>query len=81
MLMLSTAMYGRLPSAPSIQPFTGAAPVVVGVGNASVKIRGYVEAPVELDGIAVHHALLVVDGLAFALLIGMDVLLPNGATL
>ena len=79
--MLSTATYCRLPSTPAIQPFTGAAPVVVGVGGARAEIRGYVDAPVELDGIAVHHPLLVVDGLAFALLIGMDVLRPHGATL
>ena len=32
--MLSTAMYGRLPNAPAIQPFTRAAPDVFGVGGA-----------------------------------------------
>ena len=31
--MLSTATYCRMPSTPAIQPFTGAAPVVVGVGG------------------------------------------------
>ena len=79
--MLSTAMYGRLQSAPEIQPFTEAAPKVVGVGKASAKIRGYVDVPVELDGTVVHHPLLVVERLAFSLIIGMDVIRPHDATL
>ena len=53
--MLSAAMYSRLPSAAPIQPFTCAAPDVVGVGGASAEIRGYVDTPVEIAGTAVHH--------------------------
>ena len=79
--MLSTAMYSRLPSAPAIQPFSGAAPDVIGVGAASAEILGYVDAPVELAGTAVYHPLLVVEGLAFSLLIGTDILRPHGAML
>ena len=79
--LLSTALHSRLPSAPVIQPFTAAAVDVVGVGGASAVIRGYIDAPVELDRITVHNLLLVADGLAFTLLIGMDVLRPHGATL
>ena len=41
--MLSIAMYGRLPHAPAIQPFTCAAPDVIGVECASAEIRGYVD--------------------------------------
>ena len=77
--MLSSAMYSRLPSAPAIQPFSGAAPDVIGVGGASSEIRGYVDALVELAGTAVYHPLLVVEGLAFPLLIGTDILRPHGA--
>ena len=77
--MLSSAMYSRLPSAPHIQPFTCAAPDVVGVGGASAEIRGYVDTPVEIDGTAVHHPMLMVEGLAFPLLIGTDVLRPHYA--
>ena len=79
--MLSTALYSRLASAPVIQPFTGTAPDVVSVGGGSAAIRGNIDAPVELDGCAVHHTLLVIEGLAFALLISMDVHRPHGATL
>ena len=53
--MLSSAMYSRQPHAPAIQPFTRAAPDVVGVGGASVEIRGYVDTLVEIAGVAVNH--------------------------
>lgn len=76
--MLSTAMYGRLPNVRAIQPFTEAATVVIGVGGASGELRTYIDAPVKLDNIVVHHLLLVVDKLAFALFIGMDILSPHG---
>ena len=68
--MLSSAMYARLRDAPAIQPFTRAAPDVIGVGGASAEIRGYVDAPVEIVGVTVHHPVLVVEGFAFLLLIG-----------
>ena len=67
--MLSFAMYARLPSAPAIQLFMRAAPNVVGVEGASAEIRGYVDAPVEVAGVAVHHPVLVVEGLAFPLIL------------
>ena len=79
--MLSTAMYSRLPSAPVIQPFSGAAPDVIGVGGATAEKRGYADAPVELAGTAVYHTLLVVEGLTFSLLISTDILWPHGAML
>ena len=37
-------------------------------------IRGYVDVPVEVAGVAVRHPLLVVEGLAFPLIIGTDIL-------
>ena len=63
--MLSSAIYSRLPNAPAIQPFMRAARDVVCVRGANAEIRGYVDAPVELDGTAVHHPLLVVKGSRF----------------
>ena len=42
--MLSTAMYNRFSNAPAIQPFTGSAPDIIGVGGSTAKIRGYVDA-------------------------------------
>ena len=72
--MLNDAMYTRLPDAPAIQPFLRAVPEVVGVGGAPAEIRGYVDVPVEVAGVAVRHPLLVVEGLAFPLIIGTDIL-------
>ena len=63
------------------QPFTRAAPDVVGVGGARAEIRGYVETPVKVAGVTVHHPLLVVKGLAFSFLIGTDILCAHGSVL
>ena len=79
--MLSIATHARLRDTPVIQPFTRAAPDVVGVGGASAEIRGYVDAPVEVVDVTVHHPLLVVEGLAFSLLIGTDIIRAQGAVL
>ena len=79
--MLSSTLYARLRDAPVIQPFTRAEPDIVGAKSASAEIRGYVDAPVEVAGVTVHHPLLVVEGLAFALLISTDILRAHGAVL
>ena len=73
-------MYSRLPHAPAIQPFTRAAPDVIGVKGTSAEIRGYVDAPVEIAGVEVHHPQLVVEGLAFSL-IGTNILHEHGSVL
>ena len=78
---LSSTLYARLRDAPVIQPFTRAAPDVVGVGGASAEIRGYVDASVKVAGVTVHHPLLVVEGFAFPLLIGTDILRAHNAVL
>ena len=67
-------MYNGLPSSPAIQRFTGAAPDMIGVDAASGVIRGYVDELVMINGIAVRHPILVVEGLAFSLLLGPDIL-------
>ena len=79
--MLSAAMYARLPDAPAIQPFSRAAFEVVGVKGASAEIRGYVDVPVKVAGVAVRHPLLVVENLAFPLIIGTDILRAHRAVL
>ena len=79
--MLSDAMYTRLPNAPAIQPFLCAVPEVVGVGGARAVIRGYVNAPVKVASIVVRHPLLLVEGLAFPLIIGTDILRAHRAVL
>ena len=44
-------------------------------------IRGYVDAPVEVAGVAVRYPLLVVEGLAFPLIIGTNILRAHRAVL
>ena len=78
--IVSFSMYEQLQELPAILSFTGAAPDVVGVGGARAKICGYVDLPLELDCAVVHHPLLVVEGLAFSLLIGMDIFRKHGPT-
>ena len=78
--MFSTAMYSCLASAPAVQPYLGAAPDVIGVDGASAEIRGYVDAAVKFANTAVCYPLLV-EGLAFSLVIGTDILRPHGAML
>ena len=79
--MLSAAMYARLPDAPAIQLFLRAAPEVVGVGGARAVIRGYVDVPVEVVRVALRHPLLVIEGLAFPLIIDTDILRAHRAVL
>ena len=77
--MVSSALHDRLPSRPSINSFKNSAPDIVGVGGASVKVRGYIYVPRQIAGIEVAHPLLVVSKLPFAILIGMDVLRLHAA--
>ena len=79
--ILSSALYDRLPSRPSINSFKNSAPDIVGVGGASAEVRGYIDVPLHIAGIEVAHPLLVVSNLSFSLLIGMDELQPHAAKL
>ena len=78
--MVSFALHDRLPSRPSINSFKYLAPDIVGVGGASAEVRGYIDMPLQIAGIAVAHPLLVVSELPFAILIGTDVLRPHAAS-
>ena len=78
--MVSSALYDRLPSRPSINSFKNSAPDIIGVGGASAEVRGYIDVPLQIAGIEVADPLLVVSELPFAMLIGMDVLRPHAAS-
>ena len=78
---LSSATYSRLPNAPAIYPFTRDALNAVSVGNASAVIREYIYTRVDIAGVTVHYPLLVIEGLAFSILIGIDVHRAFGAML
>ena len=75
--MVSSALYDRLPSRPSINSLWNSAFDIVGVGGASVEVRGYIDVPLQIAGIKVADLLLVVSDLKFSLLIRMDVLHPH----
>ena len=50
-LIMSSALYDRLTSRPSINSFKNSAPDIVGVGGASVEARGYIDVPLQIAGI------------------------------
>ena len=70
-----------LPDPPSVENFKSAPPNIVGVGGARVATRGYIDATLNLAGTIVQHPVIVVDDLAFPLLVGMDVLRSHDAQL
>ena len=51
----------------------------VGVGGSSARVLGYVDVAVFISDVEVRHPLIVVDTLAYPLLIGTDVLRPHRA--
>ena len=68
-------------NAPLVENFSSASPRIVGVGDASATVRGYIDAPLVIAGTRVRHPLIVVEELAYPLLIGMDILGPHDAQL
>ena len=78
-LMVSSALYDRLPSRPSINSFKNSAPDIVGIGGVSAEVRGYIDVPLQIAGIDFAHPLLVVTNFLFFRLIGLGVLQPLAA--
>ena len=54
-------------------------PNIVGVGGSSARVLGYVDVAVVISDVEVRHPLIVVDELAYPLLIGTDVVRPHRA--
>ena len=78
--MLPLATWKSLARQPPIQNFNDSPPSIVGVGGARANVRGYVDVPLEVAGVEVRHPLIVVESLAFPLLVGMDILRAHAAT-
>jgi len=78
--MISAELYERLSSRPALLAFSSVAPDIVGVGGASAAVKGYIDIPFAIAETVVKHPLLVVEGLSFSLLVGMDVLRPHDAS-
>lgn len=70
--MISASMLAALSVTPSVKPVTSCAPIIVGIGNATLYVQIYVDVPIIFSGVEVRHSLLVDDKLAYPLLIAID---------
>ena len=77
--LVTTTTLLKLPERTSVEQFVHRPPNIVGVGNASVRVLGYVDVTVDIAGLEVRHPFIVVDELAYLILIGIDVLRPHEA--
>ena len=77
--LIPLSTYHQLRQQPPIINFSGCVPNIIGVGGALAVLKGYIDVPIEISGVEVLHPLVVVEHLAFPLLIGMDVLCPHNA--
>ena len=66
-----------LPERPSVEQLMHRPPNIVGVVSLSAKVLGYVDVSVVISDVEVRHLLILVDELAYPLLIGTDVLRPH----
>ena len=76
--MVSESLYSQLPTRPPIQSFKKPGPDIVYVGGGSAV---YIDVPLQIFGVEVAQPLLDASGLAFIIVIGMDVLRPHSAAM
>ena len=79
--MVNKSLYFQLPTRPPIQSFNKPAPDIVGFNGDSAEVKGYIDVPLQIAGVEVADPLLVVSGLAFQILIKIDVLHPHSAAM
>ena len=79
--MIPAHTIASLRNAPSVENISSVMPRIVGVGGASATVRGYIDVPVVIAGKRVKHPLIVVEELAYSLLIGIYILGPHEAQL
>ena len=77
--MMSSELYGRLPSHPNVLAFDETAPDVVGIGGASAAVKGYIDVPFRIASTNVTHPLLVIENLSYPLIVGIEILRPHVA--
>lgn len=77
--MVTSATLSSLLERPSVKQFVLRPPNIIDVGRSSVRVLCYVDAIVIISGVEVRHPLIVVEELAYPLLIGIDVLRPHCA--
>ena len=77
--LVMTTTLSKLQKRTSIEQFLHRRSNIVGVGNASVRVLGYVDTTIDIAGVEVRHPFIVVDKHAYPTLIGMDLLRPHKA--
>ena len=77
--LIASSTLSALPERPSVEQFMHRPLNIVGVGGSSARVLGYVDVWVVISDVEVRHPLIVVDELAYPLLIGTDVLRPHRA--
>ena len=63
-----------------LQLFDKPPPDIVGVGGGRATVRGFLDVPLEIAGVVLHHPLIVVKDLAFPLLVGINILRAHAGT-
>ena len=78
--MVAVSTLHALPRLPQVEPFESTPHSIIGVGGARATVRGFLDVPLKIGNTEVCHPLIVVEKLAFRLLVGMDILRPHSAT-
>ena len=77
--LIASPTLAALPERPSVKQFMHRPPKIVGVGGSSAIVLGYVDVAVVISDVEVRNPLIVVNKLAYPLLIGTDVVRPHSA--
>ena len=77
--MVSSAIYDRLPTRPSINSYKKSVPDIFKVGGESAVVRGYNDVPLQITGIEIATLLLIDTNSPFTLLIEINILRPHSA--
>ena len=78
--MVPVSTLRALPRLPEVEPCDSTTLSIIGVNDVRATLRGYLDVPVKIGNTEVRHMLIVVEELAFSLLVGMDILRPHSAS-
>ena len=77
--LIASLTLAALPERPLVKQFMHRPPNIVGVGGLSARVRNYVQVSVVILYVEVRHPLIVVDELAYLVVIWADVLMHHRA--
>ena len=72
--MVSASTLAALPVPLLVEAFTSGPPYIVYIGGSSLHVLGYIDAAVVVTDVEIRHPLVVVNKLAFPLLLASDIL-------